>query len=352
MNTHIYVNNDVSQWHSRKLPNCITSNDLNHFLATTTETKAALLQIPYPLESKKFSGLLNKLIEPCELTVILITELHRDTVDFYRHHQHPKIKYFLCGSTVYQPEAVWMDWFATSSSFYKSNTKLLDTLTPYEVKPRFFDALLGRKKPHRDLIYQFVNENCADQTIMTYLEGLDAIPLEQQNHTGWLWEDTGLELLTNSTQWTVTPVKYYGQGMSLSQVIPLKVYNQTAYSIVAETNFDNDYSFYTEKIVKPILAERLFLVFSGQHYLKNLRSLGFKTFDGIIDESYDLILNPQQRFAEIFKQMQWLIAQPQEHILKQIQPITMHNKKVMLENNWQGEFTSNLRNLFASIQPD
>jgi hypothetical protein len=83
--------------------------------------------------------------------------------------------------------------------------------------------------------------------------------------------------------------------MSLSQVIPLSIYNQTAYSVVAETNYDNNYIFNTEKIVKPILARRLFLVVSGQHYLRNLRSLGFKTFDGIIDETYDTIADFEQR---------------------------------------------------------
>jgi hypothetical protein len=34
--------------------------------------------------------------------------------------------------------------------------------------------------------------------------------------------------------------------------------------------------------------------------------LGFKTFDGIIDESYDLEPNTIKRFEMAFEQMEWL----------------------------------------------
>jgi len=137
---------------------------------------------------------------------------------------------------------------------------------------------------------------------------------------------------------SITPVKFNGQVMSLSQVIPFSIYNQTAYSVVAETNYDNHYSFYTEKIVKPILSERLFIVFSGQHYLRNLRSLGFRTFDGILDETYDTIEDYDLRFKLACEQIKYLCDQNQETVLEQIRPITEHNKSVMLTTDWYGNF--------------
>ena len=138
--------------------------------------------------------------------------------------------------------------------------------------------------------------------------------------------------------------------MSLSQVIPFSVYNQTAYTVVAETNYDNHYSFYTEKIVKPILAERLFVVFSSRHYLRNLRSLGFRTFDGIIDETYDDIEDYDLRFKSACEQIEYLISQPQEDILARIRPITEHNKRVMLATDWQGRMLRSLQE-FLHGQP-
>jgi hypothetical protein len=142
---------------------------------------------------------------------------------------------------------------------------------------------------------------------------------------------------------SITPIKFNGQQMPLSQVIPFSIYNQTAYTIVAETNYDNHYSFYTEKIVKPILAERLFIIFSGQHYLRNLRRLGFKTFDGIVDETYDDIEDHDLRFKLACEQIKYLCGQPQEEILAKIRPITEHNKQVMLETDWYGNFSKELR---------
>jgi hypothetical protein len=50
----------------------------------------------------------------------------------------------------------------------------------------------------------------------------------------------------------------------------------------------------TEKTAKPIWAKRLFVMFGTPGFLKKLHELGFKTFDHVIDESYDSMLNAQQ----------------------------------------------------------
>ena len=63
---------------------------------------------------------------------------------------------------------------------------------------------------------------------------------------------------------------------------------QSYISVVTETWGDNTSAFFTEKIYKSITAEHPFMVLAGQHYLRHLRTQGFKTYDGIIDESYDL----------------------------------------------------------------
>jgi hypothetical protein len=205
-----------------------------------------------------------------------------------------------------------------------------------------FDILLGQPKPHRYLVQSYVKSSgLEDKVIMTLLKDNNLSPIKEQDENNWLWEpgvDAHITL-----RGSITSVKFNGQSMSLSQVIPFSVYNQTAYTVVAETNYDNHYSFYTEKIVKPILAERLFVVFSGQHYLKNLRKLGFKTFDGIIDETYDTIEDYDLRFKLACEQIKYLCSQRQEKILEQIRPITEHNKRVMLTNDWYGNFAKELR---------
>jgi hypothetical protein len=82
------------------------------------------------------------------------------------------------------------------------------------------------------------------------------------------------------------------------------------------------------------MARRLFVVFSGWKFLHNLRQLGFRTFDGIIDESYDLIEDTNERFSQAFDQVKFLCSQPQEEILKLIEPILEHNYNIIRLTNF------------------
>jgi hypothetical protein len=96
------------------------------------------------------------------------------------------------------------------------------------------------------------------------------------------------------------------------------------------------------------MAERLFIMLGGQYYLRNLRELGFKTFDGIIDESYDLETDNKRRWAMAIEQMKYLFNQPQAEILTKVRPIAEHNKRIMLETNWEDNMRNNLRKIITS----
>jgi len=323
--TKIYADSEVCSWHLAQ----INLEIINEIAAG----HPAVFHMPYPYDPG-FELKIERAVAMCPKVVILVSELHRDSAKFIINHQHPKIEYFICGFVKGYANNSWMDWFITTCDFYK-DTDILTQLVPYKIKPKYFDVLLGWRKPHRDVAYNFIVENnLLDKVTMTYL--LDKTkPIDQQG----IWEVA----IPDNTFNTVTHINYLGKPVSLSQIIPVDVYNQTAYTVVAETNYDNHYSFYTEKIVKPILAERLFIVFSGQHYLRNLCSLGFKTFDGIIDETYDSVEDNDQRFKLACEQIQYLIDQPQDKILEQIRPITEHNKQVMLTTYWYGYFIKELR---------
>jgi hypothetical protein len=337
--TKIYADTEVCLRHIRQW------NDSSiEILDNLDGAESAIFHIPCPFgNSTEFHNKLNQAVKICDQVAVLLSELHLDSINFFIHHQHPKITYFVCGAVKNIPSKYWMDWFITTCTAYKNNPNLLSALNPYAIKPKLFDILLGRQKPHRSTVYNFIkNNNLGDRVVMTYLQGNDDIPLQAQGESGWLWEP-GIIQLKNEFNWTVTSIRYQGRSMSLSQVVPISIYNQTAYSVVAETNYDNHYSFCTEKIVKPILAERLFLVFSGQHYLRNLRSLGFKTFNGIIDETYDTIADNNQRFKLACEQITYLCNCSQEEVLAKIRPITEHNKRVMMETDWSGDFAKELR---------
>ena len=83
-------------------------------------------------------------------------------------------------------------------------------------------------------------------------------------------------------------------------------------------------------------------MFAGRGYLANLRKLGFKTFHGIIDESYDDEFDAIKRWDRAWEQMCWLADQPQEQVLEQIRPIVEHNFTVMMQTNWASNFRQEL----------
>jgi hypothetical protein len=242
---------------------------------------------------------------------------------------------------------LFLDWFITSTYFYKHiRPQTLLELAPHEVKPYAFDALLGRKKRHRDIAWNYINQHLGKQGLTTYMNSYDTNFVDNDSQQ-WIWESAGLEF-KKKIEWTVDFVDYYGHEMSISQVIPIGVYNQTAYSLVAETNIENDYVFFTEKTVKPILAQRLFITLGNRYTLARLRELGFKTFDSIIDESYDAIEGTDQRFKAALDQLAWLCQQPQADILEKCRAIVEHNARHMIETDWyELYFRSAFEDLFC-----
>jgi hypothetical protein len=334
----IYVDNPVCKWQLTQAGFQITED---------ITAKIAVYHIPFPYDQghgESFESRIDQSLIHSDRIVVLCSELHEKTADFIRRYQNPKIKFFLCGAVKGVKSSDWMDWFITSSYFYKTNpTKVLDRLNPYHIKPKTFDILLGQFREHRTLIYDYINRNnLNDQVLMTYINYQEKISAEG-NSGIWFWEDEGLEIIDTDLKWTVGQVIYYGQPMSLSQVAPIQAYNQTAYSLVTETNFANDYVFHTEKIVKPILARRLFIVFGGHQYLRNLQRLGFKTFSDVIDERYDNEPNYKRRGEMICGQISYLLQQDQQQVLNAIQPIVEHNYQVMMTTDWYGDFSRELR---------
>lgn len=236
----------------------------------------------------------------------------------------------------------WGDWFKTTTILYKALPQTLEKFHPYTIKPKYFDALLGSPKPHREFVSNAVKENnLQDKFIITYGGQWNDNEFYAKDY--FIYEP-GTEIIDNAPG-TMGWAQYNGQQCHLSQIIPIDVFNNTAYSIVAETDFDNTLSFYSEKTVKPMIYKRLFVAFSGYKFLYNLQKLGFKTFDNVIDESYDLIKDDTARLAAAFEQVKYLCNTPQEEILPKIKDTLEHNYNLMMNTNW----TTYANNLVSTV---
>lgn len=226
-------------------------------------------------------------------------------------------------------------WLQYVSDIYRQLPDKLTELNPYQSKPKMFDALLGYPRDYRTFIYDSILKNNLQNHILTSYNTVDTSSKDHFYAKDYFIWEPGTELLENENlEYTSNYVSYLGIRCMLSAVMPIQVYNQTAYSIVAETHVKTEVSFFTEKIAKPLLARRLFVVFANYRYLYNLRQLGFRTFNGIIDESYDEIYNNENRWAMAFEQVRQLCNRNQQEIFAMIKPIVEHNYQLMMDTDW------------------
>jgi hypothetical protein len=84
----------------------------------------------------------------------------------------------------------------------------------------------------------------------------------------------------------------------------------------------------TEKTFKAIALEMPFVLVAPAHSLEYMRSYGFKTFDGIFDESYDLETDDilrVEKVTQVLKDLDNLSDQERQQIHRACIPIVEHN---------------------------
>ena len=64
-------------------------------------------------------------------------------------------------------------------------------------------------------------------------------------------------------------------------------YKQIFVDIVCETFYSGKTFHFSEKVLRPILYKRPFIIQGSKYFLQNLKTIGFKTFDHWWDEGYD-----------------------------------------------------------------
>ena len=128
--------------------------------------------------------------------------------------------------------------------------------------------------------------------------------------------------------------------------------------IVLETLFDDSRLHLTEKVLRPIACGKPFMLAATPGSLEYLRSYGFETFDGLINESYDSIQDPVQRLHAIAKEMQRIANLPpteKQQFWSATHSIAARNKQIFFDSQWQqsifDEFVENYNTAFRKIQP-
>lgn len=108
-------------------------------------------------------------------------------------------------------------------------------------------------------------------------------------------------------------------------------------SVISEASAadSNGQLFLSEKIFKPIVCYHPFIILGDKDSLKSLREMGYKTFDGFIDERYDT-LPTWERYDAIIEELKRIIAiKDKASWFEGMRPILEHNYKNLKNNSAQ-----------------
>ena len=223
-------------------------------------------------------------------------------------------------------------------------------------KPYNFLFLNGRTRPHRKYLYHRLNElGLLDRALWSMLEARSPRwGFGEQNHIKNISLIAGGVNIMDTDQ----PLKYLPPEYEPEQfrtfnidstsdkffikqalfnktwddgLVTPEPYIDTYFSLVTETVFDSLYSFRTEKIAKPLLMGHPWIAVSTPGFYRDIRNLGFKTFEHLIDESFDQIDAPQQRLDRIVQVVQDLCSQDLDSFVTAAQDTCKYNQQHLAE---------------------
>ena len=118
-------------------------------------------------------------------------------------------------------------------------------------------------------------------------------------------------------------------------VVDGSAYRDTYFSLVTETVFNYPYSFRTEKIWKPVAVGHPFIAVANRGFYRDMHKIGFQTFGHVIDESFDLLDNSQDRIERIAAVVEDLCQQDLASFYKECYNVCKYNQELYTEMRHQ-----------------
>ncbi len=219
-------------------------------------------------------------------------------------------------------------------------------------KPYDFLFLNGRGRAHRRyLLERFRMLGLLEHSLYTYLDGRGS-----GSRLLSVTKD-GRELMSTPTTIQALPPQYEVSRYRENQIVypdrhyfaktdifnhewgeiylQAEPYVDTYFSVVTETVFEEPWSFRTEKIAKVLAQGHPWICAASRGWYRDLRDLGFRTFHGIIDESFDLIDNHQDRMERIVAVVNDLCRQDLVSFLAQCEDVCKYNQQHLIEFSQQ-----------------
>jgi hypothetical protein len=196
-------------------------------------------------------------------------------------------------------------------------------------RPYKFLFLNGRARAHRVTLMRKLN-HLLDQAIWSNLDkSAGPLKLLDPHYEVDFYKDN----ITNfKNEYNEGYIKYNLFNKEWGEIyLAPNPYLDTYFSLVGETVFDYPYTFRTEKIWKPIAIGHPWIVAANYGYYRDLRNMGFKTFEHLIDESFDLIEGSEDRASRIAVVVEDLCKQDLPSFLRATEDVCKYNQQLMAD---------------------
>lgn len=240
-----------------------------------------------------------------------------------------------------------LDWFRFAQHLPAKKTSTDNPQIQFLVYNRAWSGTREYRLKFADLIVQ---SNLVDNCRMSFnpVEPELNVHYTQHNYENPSWKP--LAQLENFFPLSTAP-SYYSADFDMHD------YSKTDIEVVLETLFDDSRLHLTEKSLRPFACGQPFILGATYGSLDYLRSYGFKTFDHIWEEKYDLIKDPHERLEEIVNLMKRIASWDpvtREYKMIQARAVAEYNKKHFFSkefiNHLIDEFYNNLQSGLKQLE--
>jgi len=210
-------------------------------------------------------------------------------------------------------------------------------LTPVNYQldnPKFVGTLLGRFNITRLRTAYELDINFPDDTYIIF-QPVIAQVLQTYKHYERVYQDEFTYLKNKTFDQDMPSENLYGTiGWQNATANYHRVWPRYQIEVVTETDALSNY-WLTEKTAKCLATGKPFVLVGGTGILEYIKLKGFKTFDCVIDESYDLAATPTQRIQKICESLKELYTSSnRSERIAQMYEIAKQN--INIYRDWQG----------------
>ena len=283
---------------------------------------------------------------------------------FKKHNLQKNLKYFVTGNLLNNTIEIFDKTYSLNCF-----ERVLETAL-YDNKLRKFNKIKINKKydflsynanprPGRNaLASEIIRHGLNKNALFSWIGNPDwMFDRDNQNLSLQFLTQLGQKHYTDIFKKGFTPYILDVNGSSKAGVVNLindAHYSNSYFSLISETETSDQCIFITEKTYKPIYAGHPFIIWGNPGTLMYLRSIGYKTFPTLFDESYDNELDPVKRLEMIIvqvKKFKDLNDSIKYKLIKTQNDIIRHNHGNFLKR-WKTSFDTDIQCIIMDITND